>query len=1071
MGKVGDVRKVVILGSGAIKVGEAAEFDYSGSQAIKALKEEDIDVVLVNPNVATVQTDPNFADKVYLLPITADVVEKIIEIERPDGIMFGFGGQAALNCGFLLHKNGILKKYGVKVLGTSVEAIERASNRERFRETMIKAGIPVPPSKAASSVEEALRIANEIGYPVMMRVAYNLGGRGSGVAYNDESLREKVRKGLAQSLIHQVLIEKYLERWKEVETEVVRDYYGNSVVVAFLENMDPMGIHTGDSIVVAPAQTLTNREYHLIRDYSIRVAEAIGIVGECNVQFALDYKSETFYAIETNPRMSRSSALASKATGYPLAYIAAKLAIGYSLPELINRVTGITTAAFEPSLDYIVVKVPRWDFDKFNRADRRIGTQMKSIGEVMAIGRCFEEAIQKAIRMLDIGKNGLVCNFDKPPRRVEDVIERLKNADDRRLFNIVYAIKLGVSEETIFELTGIDPWYIRKIKNIIDMEERLKRLDVKNTKETIETIAEAKRLGFSDKQIAILLGWSEERVREFRKKYGIIPVVKKIDTLAAEWPAKVNYLYVTYGGTTDDIELEEGKRKIAVLGSSGFRIGVSVEFDWATVSAIKALKKRGFEAIVINCNPETVSTDWDVADKLYFEEITVERVLDIYEKERLMGVFTSFGGQTPNNIAFKLEKNGVRILGTLGKYVDQAEDRNKFSALTDKLGIKQPVWMSATSVDAVVDFAKKHGYPVIVRPSYVIGGSAMKICKNEEELVKHLTLAAVVTPEYPVVVSKFIENAIEVEVDAVSDGEKVLIGAIIEHVEAAGVHSGDATMVIPPRRLNKQIIQKLVDVTVKLCRMLHVKGPVNIQYMVDPLGEVYVIEANLRASRSMPYVSKATGVNLIDRAVEAMLEGLRMEESVKILEPVGIAVKVPQFSWMQLTGAEPILDANMRSTGEVAALGRELYEAFLKAWLAAQPNKIPEKAALIYAQNVNEDLEACISELAMMMPVYSAPSNGKKLNHVNVNEVSLSEAIELVKGQKVDLVVVLSEEGVREAYRIKRAAADFNVPLILREETLRVLVDAIKWLKQGGILEVKSIKDYYEQTKVMVAAY
>lgn len=1068
MGKRQDVRRVLLLGSGAIKVGEAAEFDYSGSQAIKALKEEDIEVVLVNPNVATVQTEPKFADKVYLIPITADLVEEVIERERPDGVMFGFGGQAALNCGFLLNKRGTLEKYGVSVLGTSVEAIERASNRDKFRRTMAEAGIPVPPSRAANTVEAAVEIAKGIGYPVMMRVAYNLGGRGSGVAYNEESLREKVRKGLAQSLIRQVLIEKYLEHWKEVETEVVRDYYGNSVVVAFLENVDPMGIHTGDSIVVAPAQTLTNREYHSIRDCSIRVAEEIGIVGECNVQFALDYSSETFYVIETNPRMSRSSALASKATGYPLAYIAAKLAIGYSLPELINRVTGVTTAAFEPSLDYVVVKVPRWDFDKFHRADRRIGTQMKSIGEVMAIGRCFEEAIQKAVRMLDIGKNGLVCNYEKPPRRVEDVIERLRNADDKRLFNIVYAIKLGVPEKVIFDLTGIDPWYIGKIKNIVDMEERLRCLNTKDTRETIEAIAEAKRLGFSDKQVAILLGWSEEEVREFRRKYGIVPVVKKIDTLGAEWPAKVNYLYVTYGGTVDDVELEGGKRKIAVLGSSGFRIGVSVEFDWATVSAVRALKKRGFEAIVINCNPETVSTDWDVADKLYFEEITVERVLDIYEKERLMGVLTSFGGQTPNNIAFKLEKNGVKILGTLGKFVDQAEDRNKFSALTDKLGIGQPVWTSATSVEAVLGFARKHGYPVIVRPSYVIGGSAMKICKAEEELVRHLTVAAVVTPEHPVVVSKFIENAIEVEVDAVSDGEKVLIGAIIEHAEAAGVHSGDATMVIPPRRLSKEVVQRLIDVTAKLCRTLHVKGPVNIQYMVDENGGVYVIEANLRASRSMPYVSKATGTNLIDYSIEAMLEGLHIEEGVKLLAPCAIAVKVPQFSWMQLTGAEPVLDANMRSTGEVAALGSTLSESFLKAWLSVQPNEVPKKGAVAYLREVDEEGKLILAELSSLMPVYIV-ANCEVANYNDVRKIDLSEALELIRELRVDLAIVLSEEGVREAYRVKRTAVDFNVPIILRKETLRLLIDALKWRRSGGALEVKPLEEYYEEARAVVA--
>mgnify|MGYP000170860979 FL=1 len=1025
--------KVLLLGSGAIKIAEAAEFDYSGSQAIKALKEEGIKIVLVNPNIATIQTDPKLADKVYLLPVRSFFVEKVIEKERPDGILLGFGGQAALNCGVELYKRGVLAKYGVKVLGTPIEAIERASNRELFRKTMIEAGLPVPPSRAVSSLEEALEAAEELGYPLIMRVAYNLGGRGSSILFSEKDLRERVPKGLAQSMIGQVLLEKYLGKWKEIEYEVVRDYKGNVVVPVCLENVDPMGVHTGDSIVVGPSQTISNREYYAMREASIKAAGAVGIIGECNIQFALSPVSEDFYIIEMNPRMSRSSALASKASGYPLAYIAAKLALGYTLPELINTVTGATTAAFEPSLDYVVVKIPRWDFSKFSKVDRRLCTQMKSVGEVMAIGRCFEEALQKAVRMLDIGKIGLVCNDEDKYTDPRELLERLKERDDEWIFLVARALELGVPVDVISEVTGVDRWFIYKIKNIVEMKKKLLKAGGLNEKELRELIREAKRLGFSDKQIAKCLGCSESEVRELRKRLGVVPVVKKIDTLAAEWPAKANYLYVTYGGCVDDADFSE-RNKVVVLGSSTFRIGVSVEFDWATVNAVWALKKHGVkEVIVVNCNPETVSTDWDIADKLYFEEVTLERVLDIYEKEKPRGVVVSMGGQTPNNIALKLHEKGASVLGTSPVNIDEAEDRSKFSKILAELKIKQPPWIEARDLEQVLKFARKVGYPVVVRPSYVIGGAAMKTCYSEKELIKYLNEAAKISPEHPVVISKFIEGAAEVEVDAVSDGEKVLVGAVIEHIEPAGVHSGDATMVIPPVTLSKEAYAKILDYTLKICRRLKVRGPINIQFLVKN-GEVYVIEANVRASRSMPFVSKSVSVNLAEEAVKVMLgKKLEIEGDIAVAKPKYYAVKYPQFSWMQLTGADPQLDVNMRSTGEVAAHGRSLYEAFIKAWLASEPSRYPIKRILIYSENTIAEKLAKIAQ--PNIDVYL----------VNSNRNTLSEALTLLKKRKVDVAIILSDGS--EAYLLKRTAADFNIPLILHNETAKILLMSLKLCK------------------------
>ena len=1074
MPKLENVKSVLILGSGGIKIAEAAEFDYSGSQAIKALKEEGIRVILVNPNVATIQTSTNLADKVYLLPVKPEFVEKVIAKERPDGILLGFGGQTALNCGVELAKKGVLERYGVKVLGTSVESIVKASDRDLFRETMIKHGIPVPPSKAAFSVKEALEIAEDIGYPVMVRVAFNLGGAGSLVAFSREELEKLAARALAQSPVNQILVEKYLHHWKEIEFEVVRDYKDNAVAVACLENMDPMGIHTGDSIVVAPSQTLTNREYQLLRDASLAVARAIGIVGECNVQLALDPESEKYYVIETNPRMSRSSALASKATGYPLAYIAAKLAIGYTLPELINKVTGITSAHFEPALDYVVVKMPRWDFKKFSNAMEQIGTEMRSIGEVMAIGRCFEEALQKAIRMLDIGKDGLVANIDEDYEdfSLDELRNSLKVPRPYRIFTIAKAIRAGMSIDEIYALTGIDPWYLYKIKNIVDMERKLKRIRrLSNDESIVDLIREAKRLGFSDVQIARCIGVNEDEIREFRKRHGILPVVKRIDTLAAEWPAKTNYLYVTYGGDSDDIDFSRGN-KVLVLGAGVFRIGVSVEFDWCVVQLSWALKSKGVdEVIVLNYNPETVSTDWDVNDKLYFDEITLERVLDIYEKEKPIGVITCVGGQIANNLAPLLEKKGIKILGSSGNAVDMAEDRRKFSALLDKLSIPQPPWIECENPDDVIEFCRKVGFPVIVRPSYVLSGLAMRIIRSEEELKAYLNEISRNPKVSKLVVSKFITGAKEVEVDCVSDGKRVLIGAVIEHIEHAGVHSGDSTMVIPPLTLSPEVINKLKEYTYRICTSLGAKGPVNIQYIVKD-DKVYVIECNLRASRSMPFVSKVKGINLMEHVADVLMNGELKIES-KIYEPpvLHYGIKTPQFSWTRIREAYPTLDVEMRSTGEVASLGVNFYDALIKSWLAAPPNEIPEKGTtiLIVLHDVNDkDILTKVFEITKIL--YSLSYKPIIVSSLSLeNGDSIYKYVNLIKRRKVGMVIIVDGHDGRDIkwdYPIRRSCADFLVPLVLDLNLAYYLVKAFKYYLLGGEITVSSLDEYYRWGKL-----
>jgi carbamoyl-phosphate synthase large subunit len=1075
---------VLVLGSGAIKIGEAAEFDYSGSQCLKALREEGIETVIINPNIATIQTDPRLSGKVYLLPVTPEFVEKVLIKERPDGILLGFGGQTALNCGLELEKNGILEKYNVKILGTPVQAIEDTGDRERFCQAMLKAGVPFLKSKAATNVKQALESADEIGYPVMVRVAYTLGGKGAGVAHNAIELKEIVKIGIVQSRISQVLVEEYVGHWKEVEYEVMRDYAGNCLTVCNMENFDPMGIHTGDSIVVAPSQTMTNREYHLIRSISLNAIRSLGIVGECNIQWALNPNSEECRVIEVNSRMSRSSALASKVTGYPLAYIATKLTLGYTLPELVNKVTEVTTACFEPALDYITVKIPRWDLQKFKNADRHVGPQMRSVGEVMAIGRCFEEALQKAVRMLDTGKIGLVCNpEDSEPESEEHIRDEIANPTDERLYKLVKALKMGISIEEIYCLSGVDPFFLNKIKNIVDMEGELRSLNIAE-KSAFEIIREAKRLGFSDDQIARCQCTDQATIRAFRKTANIIPVVKQIDTLAAEWPAKTNYLYLTYGGDEDDIELSSTPNKVIVLGAGVFRIGSSVEFDWCGVNTIWALKKNGIkEAIMINYNPETVSTDYDVSDKLYFEELTVERILDIYEKENPLGVISSVGGQIPNNLSMKLSKLGVKILGTSAENVDLAEDRSKFSALLDQLEISQPSWSKLQSIDDAKRSAQKIGYPVIVRPSYVLSGSAMRVAYNEVSLVNFLNLAAKVSPDHPVVISKFINRAKEVEVDGVSDGESVFIGAIIEHVEYAGVHSGDATMAIPPQALKVEVQQKIEESTLSIVKALEIHGPFNIQYLVKD-DVVSVIECNLRASRSMPFVSKTRGINLIELATLAMLGkkiGNFRLSALTVAPHVG--VKAPQFSFMRLSGADPVLGVEMLSTGEVACLGENFSDAFSKALQSAE-FKIPPKhgAVLISVGGDNERKKRVIpiaKALAEMgFKIYATANTASVLNDNGINAMLLHKVkeaevtpniLDYLQEHKIDLVINVPMANKRsslsdiitDGYIIRRQAVEFNVPVITNLQLASALVEVLKQKNQNGN-SIRSLNEYMD---------
>ena len=999
-------------------------------------------------------------------------MERVIEAERPDSIMLGFGGQTALNCGVSLHEQGILQKYGIMVLGTSIKGINTTEDRQRFKEAMINSDVPVLQSFAVNSLQEAFKAAKEIGYPVIVRVAYTLGGRGGGVAYNEYELQEIVQRGLNLSMVHQVLIEHYVGHWKQIEYEVMRDYKGNSVIVCNMENVLAMRVHTGDNIVIAPSQTLNNYEYHMLRSAAIRATGYCSIVGECNIQFALDPTSERYTAIEINARLSRSSALASKATGYPLAYMAAKIGLGYSLPELINRITKATTACFEPSLDYVVLKMPRWDFSKFELVKRKLGSTMKSIGEVMAIGRTFEEVVQKAIRMCDIGKNGLVANANLLSQPTPEDIERIELAlihpTDEIIFAVVEAMKAGLTIERINQLSSIDPWFLLKIKNIVDMEDILR----KSNSFDEQLIRKAKKMGFSDKQLARCLKLDEMQVRNLRQKFSITPVTKQIDTLAAEWPAKTNYLYLTYGGQTDDVEVKDStESRMIVLGAGPYRIGSSVEFDWGTVNTVWGLKENGVKEIsVINCNPETVSTDYDICDRLYFEELTLERVLDICDKERPTGVVTCVGGQTANNLTPKLAKNGINIIGTSSENVDRAEDRSKFGQLLDLLKIKQPAWRKFTSLAEAKEFAITVGYPILVRPSYVLSGAAMKVVWGEQQLEGFLTDATNVSQDHPVVISKFLQDAAEVEVDAVSDSNEVIIGSVIEHIDNAGVHSGDAMMSIPPWRLDRKTVDTITDYSTRIGKALNIKGPFNIQYLIKD-EEVLVIEANVRASRSMPFVSKFVGYNIINLAAKAMI-GKRLPSTAKDLwfKTTGFGIKVPQFSFMQLEGSDVVLGVEMQSTGEVACFGNSFHDALSKAYMAAGYSLPLSGSALITVggQKNKEKLLPIISLITSMnYRIMATEHTAEFIENNNFKDIQLVYKIsepdrkpniaDLLYEHKINFIINIPATSTIEKYvgmlydeyQIRRKAVEMGIPVLTTFEAASSFIKTLQWLRDN----------------------
>jgi len=1061
--KIEKPKKVLLLGSGAIRIGQAGEFDYSGSQAIKALKQEGITTVLINPNIATIQTSDYLADKVYFLPITSNFVEKVIKKEKPDGILLSFGGQTALNVGVELAEKGILEKYKVKVLGTPIKSILDTEDRDLFVKKIKEIGLKVPVSKAVKSVDEAVKVAQVLGYPVMCRIAYALGGLGSGVAYNKKQLIDLTSK--AFSFTKQILIEEYCGGWKELEYEVVRDYYDNCIVVCSMENVDPMGIHTGESIVVAPVQTLTSSENFKLRALSIKVIRHLGIVGECNIQFALDPKSEDYRIIEVNARLSRSSALASKATGYPLAFIATKLVLGYSLIEIENIITKETSACFEPALDYVVVKYPRWDLQKFRKVSFSIGSEMKSVGEVMAIARNYEEALQKAIRMLDVGMNGLVCNNIE----FKELEKELKKPTDKRMFAIAEAIKRQWSIDKIFKLSLVDPWFLYKIKNVVDIE---KKLEIYNLKDLpAELLKEAKQKGFSDKQIAIITKSDEISIRKKRKKEGILPFVKQIDTLAAEYPAKTNYLYLTYNGCKDDIDFKE-KKQVIVIGSGAYRIGSSVEFDWCCVNSVATLRNLKYRAIMINCNPETVSTDYDICDKLYFEELTFERVMDIYEKENPKGVIVSMGGQIPNNLAILLHNSGVEVLGTSPADIDRAENRHKFSQLLDKLCIDQPKWKELTSIEDAEKFAERVGYPVLVRPSYVLSGAAMSIALSKFELRKYLQKASEICKEHPVVISKFITGAKEIEIDAVSKNGKLFCFAISEHVENAGVHSGDATLVLPPQRTYLETMRKIKIIAKKIANSLKITGPFNIQFIAKD-NDVKVIECNLRASRTFPFVSKVLKINFIDIATKIMLNKNVpiMERSSFDIDYVG--VKAPQFSFTRLKGSDPILGVEMASTGEVACLGDDFNEAFLKS-LISVGFKLPKKNILLSTGPIDskaEFLESAknLTKLGFQFYATKGTADFMKANGISSEvlfwplEKKEPNTLSYIADGKIDLVINIpkniEKEELDNDYLIRRKAVDYDIPLITNLQHAKRFSEAI-YYKKSNDLEVKSWDEY-----------
>ena len=1063
-----NIKKVLVLGSGALKIGEAGEFDYSGSQALKALREEGIKTVLINPNIATVQTSEGVADKVYFLPVTPFFVEKVIKKEHPQGILLSFGGQTALNCGVELYKSGILEKYCVQVLGTPVQSIIDTEDRELFVERLDEIGVKTIKSHAAANLEEARAAAREVGYPVIIRAAYALGGLGSGFCENEEELDTVARK--AFSFSPQVLVEKSLRGWKEIEYEVVRDRYDNCITVCNMENFDPLGIHTGESIVVAPSQTLTNDEYHFLRKIAIDIVRHVGIVGECNVQYAFSPDGEDYRVIEVNARLSRSSALASKATGYPLAFIAAKLGLGYGLFELKNAVTKTTPAFFEPALDYVVCKIPRWDLAKFKGVSREIGSSMKSVGEVMAIGRTFEEAIQKGLRMIGQGANGFVCN--KPFKR-EDLDEALKNPTDMRIFAIAAAFEAGYTAERIHELTKIDRWFLDKLENIETTYRELESCK-SLTGINLDLLRKAKCQGFSDIQIARVLGTPELKVRELRAFLGLRPHVKQIDTLAAEFPSTTNYLYLTYNGETDDVTFEDGSNTVIVLGSGAYRIGSSVEFDWCGVNALNTLRSSGYKAIMINYNPETVSTDYDVCDRLYFDELSFETVMEICGLEKPYGVIVSVGGQIPNNLAVPLMRAGVHILGTTAHDIDRAEDRNKFSQIVDKLGIDQPRWSELTTMADVDKFVDEVGFPVLVRPSYVLSGAAMNVCYSKEDLRIFLDMAVEVSEEHPVVISSFMQRCKELECDAVADGGKVIAYAISEHIEFAGVHSGDATIQFPPQKIYGITAAKIRKTAAAIAAELHITGPFNIQFLATD-NYIKVIECNLRASRSFPFVSKVLKVNFIDLATRCML-GQRPEKiDIDPFELDYVGIKCSQFSFARLGKADPVLGVDMASTGEVGCIGDNLNEALLKSMLSVG-HRIPQKSILISSGNPIQKadlLRACQLLAEKNYTIYATGGTCKYLNENGVpalqalwpNEQAngAPAALDLIRKHEVELVINIpknfTHSELSNGYQMRRAAIDFNVPLITNSRLATAYIRAFCAVPQDEI-GIKSWDEY-----------
>lgn len=1071
-----NIKKVLLLGSGALKIGEAGEFDYSGSQALKALREEGIQTVLINPNIATVQTSEGVADKIYFLPVQPYFVERVIEKERPDGILLSFGGQTALNCGVELYKKGILEKHHVRVLGTPVQAIIDTEDRELFVEKLNEIDVKTIKSEACENIEQARHAAKTLGYPVIIRAAYALGGLGSGFCDNEEELNKLAEKAFAFS--PQVLVEKSLKSWKEIEYEVVRDRYDNCITVCNMENFDPLGIHTGESIVIAPSQTLTNSEYHKLRALSIKIIRHIGIIGECNVQYAFDPESEDYRVIEVNARLSRSSALASKATGYPLAFVAAKLGMGYGLFDLKNSVTKTTSAFFEPALDYVVCKIPRWDLSKFRGVDKELGSSMKSVGEVMAIGRNFEEAIQKGLRMIGQGMHGFVENKEL---EIENIDVALREPTDKRVFIISKAMHKGYTVDQIHELTKIDKWFLQKLKHIIDIDEALKSCTSINVLDKT-LLRNAKVYGFTDFQIARAVGLEDEManmhqamlvVRNLRKQYGILPVVKQIDTLAAEYPAQTNYLYMTYSGVSHDISYEQDKRSIVVLGSGAYRIGSSVEFDWCGVQALHTIRREGYRSVMINYNPETVSTDYDMCDRLYFDELTFERVMDIIDLEMPHGVIVSTGGQIPNNLAMRLDEQHVPILGTAARDIDNAEDRAKFSSLLNELGINQPEWRALTSMDDINEFVERVGFPVLVRPSYVLSGAAMNVCSNKEELERFLKLAANVSEDHPVVVSKFIEYAKEIEMDAVAMNGEIMAYAISEHIEFAGVHSGDATIQFPPQKLYVETVRRIKRISRQIAKALHINGPFNIQFMARE-NDILVIECNLRASRSFPFVSKVLKLNLIDLATKIML-GANVEKPQKNLFDLDyVGIKASQFSFNRLQKADPVLGVDMSSTGEVGCLGDDTNQALLKSMLSVG-HRIPQHSVLLSTGGAKQKAEMLDAAKMLKAHGYELYATGGTSQYLSDNGIENTtvywpseegkepQALSLLHEKKIDMVVNipkdLSPRELTNGYKIRRAAIDLNVPLITNSRLASAFISAFCTLSLDDI-DIKSWDEY-----------